>query len=355
MQISKALISPALILSLAYCSPYPYSPAVKKFATGTATVGSTLIANEATITEVKAELGRYRRRDLVSRPSMTFEADCRLPASSGKSCEQVERGVPPAPVAAVPGARPPPLPMMTALSSPPPSVYQCPVVPGTNEQPRLPKVENVQVSVELIATSLKEYSDSLAAVTNAADRAALDSAVGDLSKSAGTLASTVGMAAGPAASAAIGGVVSASVSLIGWIVGQAEDERRLAALDTALRATCRPMQVLGQTAETLIDARLREIPDIRLKAVDNIQHGMRAGMSRAEYFSRDAEIDTLIAAGVRPPDPQNQPGYLMRDAHDALVKAVNNREGQTLALITAVGAFADAAQKLQTALTKLPK
>lgn len=348
MKSAMPLVGTTMLSLLMGCSPYPYTGAVKKFSGGVATVGDALVTNEASLVEVRTAAGRYRRRDMPSRPRMAWSAGCLEPASSGQRCEQVERGARPDAAASQT------VTLQTPVAAPPAGSYECPVIPGTGERPRAADKEEVVVTAAMIASTLKEYADALAAVTNAADRAALDAAVGDLSKSAGTLASTVGMAGGPAASAAIGAVVSASVSLVGWIVGQAEDARRLDALDAALRATCRPIQTLGAAAETLIATRRREIADYRLRSITVIQAGMGPGTSRGEYAARDTEVDALLAAGVRPPDPNDQPGTALRKAHDALVKAVTNREGQTMALIEAVGSFAEAAQKLKSALDKIP-
>lgn len=348
MNVGARVMTAALLAVLAGCSPYPYASSVKTFSDGVTTVTDALVKNEASIRTARAEAGRFRRRDLDRRPPMTFAAECVLPGSS-VPCEQVERGVQKAAASTTPASAADAAVTPLAQAS---DAYQCPVVPGTDAPPDAPKPESVKVTVGLIAKTLRDYAKALAAVTNAADRAALDAAVGDLSGSAGGLAGTIGMSGGPAASAAISGVVTASVSLAGLVLGTALDYRRLEALDTAVRATCLPMQTLGQTVDTLIATRLTGIAAYRLQSVQTILSGMRPTMGRDEYFRRDNEIDGLLAAGIAPPDPNLHPGLDLRKAHDALVKAVVNREGQTLALIEAVGRFAEAADALETALDK---
>jgi hypothetical protein len=215
--------------------------------------------------------------------------------------------------------------------------------------PNKEELSSKTITADLLASKLKAYAAALQAVTNAADRAALDAAIGDLSKSAGGLAGSVGMAAGPASAAVATAAVSAGVSLVGWIIGTVEDARRFEALDSTLRVTCEPIRVLAEAADTLIDARLVEIAATRRESVVRIQLGMKR-LRGEEFYRRDQEVDDLMAAGVRPPDTGHNLGTAFRKAHDALVQAVINRKGQTLELIQAVGNFADLAKGLEDSL-----
>jgi hypothetical protein len=341
------------MLFAASCSPYPYAPAVKKFAGGVDDVSSGLSSNDAVAMGTSAALGRFARRDQSPHPEMALSLDCFKPPAEGGHCERVAVGKQlnfRTPGESLPMA--PPVANRIKLPASAPDSFKCPVVESIGPSPTPENLQKITITATVLASKLKDYADGLTAITNAADRAQLDSAISDLSKSAGGLAGAVGMAAGPVTAAATGAVVSAGISLVGWIIGTAEDQRRFEALDNTLRVTCEPIRVLAEAADTLIDARLVQIADDRRAAAITILKGMQGGMGREEFAHRDQEVDDLLAAGIRPPDTGKNLGSAFRAAHDALVKAVINREGQTAELIAAVGNFADVAKALNDSLKK---
>ena len=166
------------------CSPYPYSPVTKKISTSIGTISAALATNETDLKTARAAAGRYARRDMSRLPDTTVSPGCDQPVSSGQPCVQVVQEPRRAVHAPVPPARPH---MLTQLHPPAADAYECPIVPATNATPQTEKPSEKVVTVQLISATLKSYGDALGAITNAADRTALDLAVGDLSKSVGIL------------------------------------------------------------------------------------------------------------------------------------------------------------------------
>ncbi|MBV8521309.1 MAG: hypothetical protein JOY71_04120 [Acetobacteraceae bacterium] len=335
------------------CSPYPYSPAVKSFADNTNSVSDDLTKTDVAATNAMAMQAAEKRHYEGPRPAMTLAPACYLPESKGGRCEQIERAPPESNRKQVDLNE---RIQSTVALAPPAERFQCPplLVTKTQSQPAgTPSVETGKViTLASIEKTLKDYAKALAAITNAADRAALDAAFSDLSKSVTTMAATVGMAGGPAVSAAAGAIAGPAVSLVGRIVGTAEDERRLEALDATLRITCLPMQTLSSTVDGLLQIRLNEIAASRIRTINSLNYGRAPGMSPEEYYRRDIRINEIIAQGIRL--PEGNPGLKMGEAHDALVKAVVNREGQTAELLKALANFASSVSDLESAINKAP-
>jgi hypothetical protein len=192
--------------------------------------------------------------------------------------------------------------------------------------------------------ALDDYTAALAALTTAQDRADFDNAAAKLSAAEGALASQYGPA------------VQASSSALLWVVGQDLDHRRLEALKVATEEACKPVHfvvdALGHILEN--DRRIRLL---ELKAL----LGLRLDALAKEHADRhvtdevygaaidDAQAAANVLQAVKASDPQAAIDAF-GNAHDQLVVAVRNNDGQIDALVTATQAFVQQANNL-TAVT----
>jgi hypothetical protein len=296
-------------LCIAGCSPYNYAREVTDFSTGVDDVASGYAAGYAALATDRAAAVQHALADSHAR------------VKTSPSCLE-------APDPTVPGSDAPCL------------------VFGFNDQPSQPTAsEQYLIKTKGIVTALQDYSHALAAVTNAADRAAYDAAVAKLADSLGSLAS----AAGPSG-AAISKVVPPAINLLGWLGGTALDNDRFETLKAAPGGQS-PMQVItsaiGKGLLLERDEQLR-ILNGELSS-DRVRLG--PGMSDAAYRQRLAAAEALSASieVLRETDPIGTANKL-NDAHDALVKAVNDPSRNVPALVKAITQFTTDAQALNAAL-----
>jgi hypothetical protein len=181
---------------------------------------------------------------------------------------------------------------------------------------------------------LNNYTAALAAVTKAQDRADFDTAAGKLSAAVGGLAQS----AGPYGAAAAP-IAKASVNIALWFAGQALDYQRLEELRIATRAACEPIHVVTDALGLALDDQRR----LRLSGLDEWSVDMvrTANVARTTPHVSDqtlgAAIDNAQAAlaafeTVRVANPTATMRALS-DAHDALLVAVRNNDGEFGALI----------------------
>ena len=305
-----------VLLSLGACSPYPFSKEVSGISTGVDQVSSGFTAGYAALTADRAASAQYQ---LTSRRSK---------ASLAPSC-----GVPVGTSAA--------------------SQLPCVVFPAGDTPPGLAKIEQERDKIMGALTGLQNYAHALAAVTNAADRTAYDAAVAQLSGSVGALAKNA-----DAAAPGLSTIAPAAVNLVGWVVGTALDQQRFDSLKAAVNAVDKPLTpgganpihvVAGTLAiglEDLGNAR-REI--LRREAVA-MASTLGSALKDAAYRQRLSDLQAVLTVldGLRHSDPAGTTSGL-EQAHDALVKAVNDQTRQYAALLKAVGDFADKAATLRSA------
>jgi hypothetical protein len=204
--------------------------------------------------------------------------------------------------------------------------------------------------------ALLDYSHALAAVTNAADRAAYDAAVAKLADSLKGLAS----AAGPSG-AGMGTAVAAGVNILGWLVGTALDQQRFDSLKAAVNAVGMRPADGGDTPMKVITNAIGDGLEVanyqRLNTLNDEMNGdrVRLGPSLTDAAYRQRLDDALALAtsiqALREADPRGTTDAL-NAAHEALVKAVNDPSRNLPALVKALTDFSDKAQALQTATSK---
>ena len=226
---------------------------------------------------------------------------------------------------------------------------------------------------------LKDYAKALAAVTNAADRAAYDAAVGQLSSSISSLAAAASAAA-PAAALA-----PAAVNLFGWVVGTALDQQRYESLRAAVLIVDTPMPYPDGTPAVptpgpKTDAerkreleRLNKRKPIHIVATTfgkgllalsvarqewlfeegrNLTYRLGSQLTEAAYKQRLSDAQAVVVAinALRKSDPMAAANDLA-DAHDALAEAIRNPKNGYADLLTALGAFREKVAAVQAALT----
>jgi hypothetical protein len=197
---------------------------------------------------------------------------------------------------------------------------------------------------------LDDYIAALAALTNAKDRADFDNAAAKVSATVGGLAQSA-----PPPYSAAAPVAKASSNAALWLVGQDLDHRRLEELQSATQTACEPIHVLAEalgvvlTGQRKIRVRgLRHLLGLKIEMVNLA--GRKQHVTDQTY---GAAIDDAQAAAdafqtVRATDPLAT-AQALSDAHDALMVAVRNNDGQFAALVARLQIFAQRANDLTAA------
>ncbi|MFO1060972.1 MAG: hypothetical protein U1E53_28870 [Dongiaceae bacterium] len=204
---------------------------------------------------------------------------------------------------------------------------------------------------------LRDYAHALAAVTNAADRAAYDAAVAHLSLSVRALA-----AAADAVAVDANVVAPAATSFAGGVVDTAFDQQRFHSLKAAVNAVgtegpsgVKPIAsvaaVVGAALDRVSVARQRILAD---KISDAIEPLGKSIVGEAEYTRQlvGAQGQLAILNGMRDANPSATTNALVM-AHDELVAAVNDPSGSYTAMAMALSNFQSKAAALQSALAKV--
>ncbi len=239
----------------------------------------------------------------------------------------------------------------------PESNAPCALFPFGDKPPQLSAIEQKRDATLAVLAVLKNYAHGLAAVTNAADRTAFDTAVAQLAGAVGGLAK----AADPAAPG-IGTLAPAVVNLAGWIFGTALDQDRFDSLKAAVTAVGTPnssKQIpIHVVATTLGDGLLalnlarravltREIIFVRAK----IGPALSDGAYQQQLTSANGLV--VVLDGLRQSDATAAADALSK-ALDALLAAVNDPKRSYPALLTAVDNFTDKTAALRAAMAATP-
>jgi hypothetical protein len=346
----RLALAGVLVSLLAACSPYSYSKEIAAISTN---VNKLSDAYTASFDAITADRAAELQAEAISRRSRKKPTEIKI----GGPCE--DEGVPKdgdaAPCALYIQGQPEP--QWTAA-----------------ERQRKPALEALQ--------ALKDYAEALAAVTNAQDRAAYDAAVGRLSGAVGTILSPLDAAA-PGSSA----VVSAGINVFGWLVGTALDEQRYDTLKKTVALVGRPLKEERSDEQKKADAKAHlacHKPDpvadkayprsaIRIvtdalcnglqamastqrdsltKKVDVLLDGLNTGKwSDNAYAKALADAQATLAAqdALRRANPGSAANGLA-DAHDKLVKAIDDPKANYTSFMKAVGEFADKVSALEAAV-----
>lgn len=318
-----------LSLFCAACSPYQYGKEITEFSKD---VGQISTALSSGIDGLAADrTAQTRRLWIEDRTRLRLAPSCDVPV--GKS----ERSRVPCTL----------IPLTGHLDAP------------TRPGPQSDDFDRENRARLLIAVAvLTDYAKALAAVTNADDRAAFDKSVTQLADAVGEVTKFVPGGAGTIAPIAI--------NLFGWLVGTALDQQRFDALKSAVNRVDtevgtgtdrdKPIHAI-QVALTL---GLADIMSDRSGVVRQeakiLVWRLGRGMSEDGYRTRLTEVEALVTTleGFRRNNP-DKVGEALQDAHDKLVKAVNDPSRSFPALLKALGEFKDKATALKNALSASSK
>ena len=252
----------------------------------------------------------------------------------------------------------------------------CAIYVAGEAEPKWTEAERQRKPALDAMKALRDYATALAAVTNASDRSAYDAAVGQLAGAVGTVTSVANGVA-PGASA----VVSAGINIFGWLVGTALDEQRYDSLKKAVMAVGNPILAKdspGRNAGTCYDPaaagakpparssvriltdalcdglealaeRQKELLSKQVRAnLDALNFGR---LSASGYATAFADAQTALAAqeALRKTKAGSVANDLA-DAHDKLLKAINDPNNSYAAFMKAVGDFADKVSAVEAAI-----
>lgn len=352
MGIYRSLLVAALLAVLSGCSPYGYSKEITTFSENVDKLSASFAAGYDAPTDDRSAALRIQ---LI---------DGRLPVNMTASC----------------GVR---------IGSSPDSKPPCTLVRATRASPRPVEIPSTPTENELALAGvrdetmdalkvLKDYVKALAAVTNAADRAAYDAAVGQLSSSVTTLAAAASVAA-PAAALA-----PAAVNLFGWVVGTALDQQRYDTLRAAVLIVDTPMPYPDGTpavptpgpktdAEKKSELqRLEKRKPIHVIATrfgnglltlsvarqqwlyqqgQNLTYRLGPQLSEAAYKQRLSDAQAVVGTinALRKSDPTGAANDIA-EAHDALAEAIRNPKNGYAELLTALSTFGEKVAAVQAAM-----
>jgi hypothetical protein len=311
----------ALLVGLTACSPYNFSSEVGAFSTGVDQLSDGFNSGYAALAADRAALAQLQLtsdRARVAIPKSCF-------AIPGKSSQ---------------------------------NEVPCALYRSGDSPPALSEVEQARNKTTALLAALRDYARALVAVTNAADRAAYDAAVGQLASAVGTITKD----AGPQG-AAISTVAPAAVNLTGWAVGAALDQQRLESLKTGVDAVGRPLSdgktipidVVAREAGAGLFALALAQREVLVSELNTLTRPLGPSLTDAAYRQRlgDAEAVAAVLDRLRQTDPTATASALI-DAHKALVAAVDDPNRDYSSLVEAVNDFADQAAALHAALSATP-
>jgi hypothetical protein len=361
--LRRSLLKAAAVLCAGFacsvqfaCSPYVFSDNVQTFSTEMRAIDSSY---QDSAQKIVAEQHLSNRIEWMrDKPALALGPGCttNVYAIGTARCDLLRKTAETTGMAAIdpvvepPQPTPPAVPTRPAVPTPP-AVDVCEPVAGVAPSPKAEAVEALPpLQPAQLLKTLDNYIAALAAVTKAQDRAEFDNAAAKVSAAVGGLAQS---APPPLLRGCPGSKASSNLAL--WLVGQDLDYRRLQELQSATRAACEPIHVLTKALGVVLEGQRR----IRLRGL----HGLLALKIEAVNIARttphvtgetygaamdDAQAVADAFQTVRATDPQAT-AQALSDAHDALVVAVRNNDGQFAALITSLQAFAHQADDLATA------
>jgi len=301
----------ALALAVAACGSNRFAPPVAGFATA---VGALEEAHRSGVAAARADTDAVLRLKLAAGPTpIELARSCRVPAG---------------------------------VSAAPCVVFAPTLLPAGEAQPQPLLAEQNLAKARPAARALRDYAAALAALTEAKDRAAYDSAAAAVQGQVEVLAATASAAAPEAL------LVPLVTKPLLWLVGEALDAEREAMLRRAVPAAAPHVRTLARMlGDGLLEvqqarmAALWEAADLRTRG-----DGRRPGGPALPRY--EAASVTLAALNpIRASNPQAAAEALIA-AHDRLAGALADPAANAAALAAAVGDFARQADETRTAFAK---
>jgi hypothetical protein len=309
-------------LILSSCSPYVYSSDVQTLSTKMASIDTSYQDGGQ---QIIAEKHLSNRLQWIQRkPLLAAGPGCNAQTrtNSAVPCDLIEKG---AAVNTVGTVVDPPQPV-------PPAVDACETATDLSSKPTAIGTAKTAPPLQRadLPKAFDNYTAALAAVTKAQDRADFDAAAAKVSAAVGALA-------GPYATAA-----KASSNAALWLVGQELDYRRLEELKIATGLACEPIHILAPALGVVLDEQrgdrldvLHTVLEERIRAV-NVARTTPHITDQAYGAAIDdaqAAADAFQAVYATNPEATAQ---ALSNAHDALVVAVRNNDGQFAALVVSL-------------------
>jgi hypothetical protein len=334
---------------LAACSPYAFSDDVQTLSTKMSSIDTSYQSTSQNITTERRLYTTLGWSLMFPRPLLMPSPGCALDAPGSETCELVLK------TAAGKSANPMQQPVTAPRAAPQanPGEQACDTATG-NPGPAVTAaaattpLQPADLPPAALLKALDKYTAALAAVTKAQDRTDFDNAATKLDTAVGTLATAASPAAGP--------IAKASLNVIFWLVGQGLDYQRLEELRIGTSAACEPIHTLSQSLAGVLTGqrhmRLQGLQNILSRKIDIANAaGVLPSVGDQAYVSaiEDAQAAADAFQAVRVTDPAAA-AQALSDAHDALVIAVRNNNGELKALIASLETFAQQADALATAV-----
>jgi hypothetical protein len=240
------------------------------------------------------------------------------------------------------------LKLATSCNPAPPSALPCDFLRPGEEQPSPPdptQESNRQTTLVALKV-LTDYAHALQAVTNAADRAAFDSAASRLNASVTSLLAKFPNPAVAASSAAF----STGFNIFAWVFGQALDQQRFDTLKQDVNLAAGPVQSVAKGLSIGLDAISQERQLVLYETLKELIKPLGPGYKN--YTARQAAASQTkgLLIQLEQAKPSQVTDALIK-AHDALRDAVNDPQQSFSNFAAAVGQFAGLAEALKNALT----
>ncbi len=343
-----------LLLGVAACSPYAYTDATGSIDEAFKAVKSGFQTGEerrATDTRERDRIIWLQRRPRLVLEGCTQTTECKIVAEGPSGLAR----------RAAAGAQPS-LPATPAVTPALPDA--CAVVRDTAGRAHVPSPvansELTELQRQQVISALAAYSAGLSAITRAKDREEFNAASAKLTTSLGALTGVVagltGIAAAPAA--LIGPAVVAGGNVAAWVVGAELDRRRYQTLRNSIVLACEPVRMLSRVVGVMFEEQRGNRLDM-LNATLALDLA-RVNGQRSARITTDAVYGDLIDGllertatfnAVRSIGPQAL-GKAMADAHDKLVLAVWNNDGQFEAMSKSIEDLGSEIDKLRKAIDK---
>lgn len=342
-----------LAAAVAACSPYNYGDEVKAISKSVDQLSAGLTGATSGLTaDYNANLQSHWAR---THQPIRLRTNCLDPVQDlpkTKEFREAEEAGRPPPLDEEQKENQAPCTLIEGAITQPPVRSKEPPPVMTNEEGRARALRSMAL--------LKAYAQGLAAVTNAEDRASYNAAVGKLSSAVESIAK---LAPVPGA----GAIAAAGVNLFGWLIGTSLDQQRFATLKEAVNKVGRPpaddpdgRPPIAVVANS-INVYFAAVNEARLGLLNQ---DVRASLyplsdpkkpfSEEAYRRRLAEVNPKVDAI----EALRRTTFAWRglaNAHEKLVKAVNEGGVNIGDLQEAIGEFIDKVEAARKAIDTAAK
>ncbi len=330
MRLNTALIVLSMAVLSAGCSPYLYKGEINEFSKGVNQLAEANTIGVRNANEARANRSRWIW--LNEKPKLTLTDGCEgIKTTEWKPCglKENERKT---------------VSKSTPKVSEPIKEGGSGVVGQSDQGPR--ESIPIQDDAKAIVKALQDYADGLAAVTNAADREALDKAQAELTQSVGGLATEVAKLSGQPVAAQVKPITDLFTTIATVML----DTRRYQALQREVKKARQPVADLGKNlGDMLTNLRDTQVNALRGTATE-LELKLGPQFDESTYATRlDALQSTATALeALRSVNPKEAADKMV-EAHNELANALAENQGQAEAVLQATKTFFDKAKAVREA------